>query len=241
VLRRKGRKGPIIVGVSQTGKWADAWQPGIAAIRGHWRPILAIQILAILIAVAYHERADVRDAAHGLEQLKRSSGILFAFVAGAMAGGLVPEFAKLVTGHLRKFDRIWLGNTVFNGLVYGFVGVQVDLFYQLQARMFGNGIDLGTLVVKTLVDMGIFAPLLSIPSAVLLYEGRKLKWHGVVKACFRPAAYRELILPKLVVCWAFWIPVLFGVYAMPGDLQLCLALLAEAAWSILFVFIATEG
>ncbi len=210
------------------------------ALRRHWRPIVAIQVLALVIAIAYHQRVDVRNAAHGLELVKRAGGIVFAFVAGAFAGAVIPEFAKLVTGHLRQFDRKWVGDTLFNGFVYGLVGVEVDVFYHVQSRLFGDGSDVATLAIKTFVDMAIFSTILSIPSAVLLYEGRKLGVRGLIKTWLRKGGYRELILPKLVMCWVFWIPVLFCVYAMPSDLQLCLALLAEAAWSILFVFVATE-
>ncbi|MBW7929038.1 MAG: hypothetical protein H3C58_13330, partial [Fimbriimonadaceae bacterium] len=49
------------------------------------------------------------------------------------------------------------------------------------------------------------------------------------------------IVPALIPCWAFWIPILICVYSLPANLQFVFALLAEAAWSILFVFIATNG
>ncbi|MER3496581.1 MAG: hypothetical protein C4320_07275, partial [Armatimonadota bacterium] len=42
----------------------------------------------------------------------------------------------------------------------------------------------------------------------------------------------------LIPCWAFWIPSLAAVYAMPTDLQFPLFLLVQAAWAILLVALA---
>jgi len=164
----------------------------------------------------------------------------FAFAAGFIAGGVVPEIAKAATRRLRKIDRKWLNQTLFNGLVYGIVAVQVDLFYQLQNFLFGGGRNVATLIIETAVDMFIFAPLLSIPTAVAMFEWRSRRWAGVGRL-FRWEGYVAKVVPALIPAWAFWIPMLFCVYAMPPDLQFCLAILAEAAWSILFVFIATEA
>lgn len=215
--------------------------PGISAIREHWQPFLLIQLGAAALVFAYHFVLKLQQAVHIIGELKVAGGIPFAFAAGALAGGFIPEVAKLITGRLRKFSRSWLAQTSFNAFAYGIVGVQVEQFYRLQSWLFGDGNDVLTLTIKTIVDMGLFSTLISIPTAVVLYEWRKLDFDG--KRLLRSISsnfYRTKVAPALLMCWAFWIPILFCVYSLPADLQFPFSILAEAAWSILFVFIATQ-
>lgn len=219
---------------------ATACRPGLAAVHINWGPFLAIQIASAALVFAYFTYTPFHDAMRQLANAKVRGGLPFSLVAGCLAGGLVPELAKAVTRKLWRIDRNWAKQTLFNGFVYGIVAVQVDLFYQLQNYLFGPGRDPATLFIKTAVDMLIFAPLISIPTAVALFEWRSNRWSGVARL-WRLDGYVQKVVPALVPAWAFWIPMLFCVYSMPPDLQFCLAVLAEAAWSILFVFIATKG
>lgn len=213
----------------------DAILPGIRAVRSHWRPILVIQIVALIIVLAYYRSDSLQQQFSVLSSLRNQYGPCFAFCAGFLAGSAIPELARLVSRH--KLTP-WRG-ALFNGFVYGSLSIFINAFYQLQARWFGDGIDAGTLALKTLVDMGLASPLVFIPYAVFLFEWRKSGWSGA-KRMLKPRGYRDLVLPALIPCWFFWIPVLLCVYAMPTDLQFSLSTLAEAAWCIVFVFIAME-
>lgn len=227
---------------------AKAWTlrsavaPGLAAVRRNLAPFLLIQLGAFAFVVFYYRSAALQAGADVVMAWKLAGGIPFAFAAGALAGGVIPEVSKALTGRLRKLDRKWALDSLYNGFVYGIVGVQVDLFYRFQTWAFGDGKDVGTLLLKTAVDMLLFATLISIPTALCLYEWRRLgfKLRALVRQ-FSWAFYRDKVVPGIIPCWAFWIPILLCVYSMPADLQFCFSILAEAAWSILFVFIATEG
>lgn len=220
--------------------WRDASALGVAAVKHGWAPMLLIQILAGALVGAYYWSPSLRDALTGLERLKEHGGPLFDLLAGAIAGGLIPQIAKLVTGKAR-FSRAFFGDTLFNAFVYAIVALQVDYFYQLQGALFGNGIDIATLIKKNVVDMFLFAPLISIPTAVLLFEWRKARVSGrPLSERLGPLFVRSKIMPAMIPCWAFWIPMLFCVYSMPRNLQFPLAQLAEASWAVLFIFIATD-
>lgn len=217
-----------------------ASRPGLIAVKRNWTPIVAIQLVALGLVFLYFTNPGFHAAMRSLAQFKTDSGILFVFLTGCIAGGVLPEAAKLIAGKLRKFDRAWMGQMLFNSLVYGIVGVEIDLFYRFQAFLFGTGTDALTLAIKTAFDMFVFAPLVAIPTAVGMFEWRARKWAGV-RRLLTVEGYIEKVLPAQIPAWAFFIPILFCVYSMPSDLQFCLAMLAEAAWSILFVFIATQG
>ncbi len=204
--------------------------------------MIAIQIAAVVLVVTYYRSPDVQAVATQIAVWKVAGGVVFSFLGGAVAGGVIPELAKLVMRRIKRLDRSWLLSALYNAFVYGIVGVQVDLFYRVQAQIFGSGTDPQTLIVKTLVDMGLFSPLLCIPTATLLYawKRRSFRFHGWRRA-FTRKFYATQIWPTLLPCWAFWIPVLLCVYAMPMNLQFCFAILAEAAWSMVFVFMVSKN
>jgi hypothetical protein len=216
-----------------------ASEPGIIAARKNWPPFLALQICAALIVVAYYSVDPFHDAMRGLAQAKTNGGLAFVWVAGMLAGSIVPECAKMISGRVPKFGGAWLQQMAFNAFVYGIVAVQVDLFYQLQTLVFGSGRDPLTLAVKTAVDMSLFSTLISIPTAFALFDWRSGGW-SKARRLFTVEGYIDRIVPALIPCWVFWIPILLSVYSLPADLQFCLSQIAEAAWSILFIFIATD-
>lgn len=228
--------------MSQAWSWRAASAPGLAAVRSHWAPFLAIQVAAAALVVVYAQTPAVREWCVSIERVKVAGGVPFAFLAGAVAGGIIPEIAKAVTGRMGRPTREWLSASSFNAFVYALVGVQVDLFYRFQTWCFGSGTDAKTLIVKTAVDMAIFTPVLSIPLAVMLFEWKRVGFDlRRMGPAFTGRFYLSSIVPALIPCWAFWIPILICVYSLPTNLQFVFALLAEAAWSILFVFIATNG
>ena len=202
---------------------------------------MLIQVGAVALVVSYYRFPGLQEAARSASELKLRYGVWFAFLLGTLAGGVVPELAKLLTGGLRRFDRTWVVETTYNAFVYGLVGAQVDLLYRFQAFLFGPQHDVRTLIVKTAVDMGLFAPIISIPTATLMYAWRRegFRVRPIFRYGFRSFFFHQ-IMPGLIPCWFFWTPVLFCTYAMPSDLQLCFSMLAEAAWSIVFIFIAKE-
>lgn len=211
-------------------------------MRSQAAPLAVIQLAAVALVVGYYRSGDLQTLAARLAEVKVAGGLLFSFVAGGVAGGVIPELAKLALRRISRFDRDWAAGAAYNALVYGIVGVQVDLWYQLLGRVFGTGTGAGTLLVKTAVDMSLFTTVVSIPTAVALYAWRRRGfriegWRGAFTRRF----YAAEVWPTLIPCWAFWIPVLLCVYAMPADLQFCFAVLAEAAWSMVFVFMVSRN
>lgn len=224
------------------GNWtlSDAIKPGIRAVSTHWKPFLLIQVVALLCVVAYYQSEGFSRIAGVLQDWKVAGGLAFAFAAGAIAGGFVPELARMATNSVEGQGWERWHKVLWTSLVFGLVGVFVDLFYKGQALIFGNGIDPLTLSYKTAFDMFIFAPLFCIPFEVASLQWPQKGYQPIefVKG-FSWATFRDSVLPVLIPCWAFWIPVLLCVYAMPQNLQFVFAILAEAAWSIIVVCVAT--
>lgn len=203
---------------------------------------MLIQAAAIALVVLYFNSESVRTWSEWIAATKVKSGLLGAFIAGGIAGGFIPELAKLATGRVKKFDQKHTIGVLWAAFVYGLVGITVDLLYKAQAVWFGTGNDVGTLAIKVFVDMTAFTMLVSFPLAASLFawwrEG--FKW-SFWKGAFTWNFYKTEIASKLPIGWAFWIPILTCTYALPLNLQFPFAILAEAAWSVLFVFMMTDN
>lgn len=222
-------------------RWSlrQALAPGVASVRENYRQVLLMQAAAAAIVFWYYRSPSLQIGAEQIARAKQLGGLPMAFAAGAVAGGLLPELAKLLTGKLRRFDRAWLGDTAFNGFLYGWIGVFVDLLYAALARLFGADNDPITILKKLAVDMGLFTTLVSIPFGVYLFALRAAGWNPARMARgLGRHSYRDKVLPAMIPSWAFWIPMLCAVYALPTALQFPFAIVAEASWSLLFVFIA---
>ena len=68
---------------------------GAAALRRFWRPFLLIQTGAALLAIAYRVSVPFREACAAAAAWKRAGGLPLSAAISALAGGLLPEIAKL--------------------------------------------------------------------------------------------------------------------------------------------------
>src|SRR3954454_21981392 len=213
---------------------------GAAALRRFWRPFLLIQTSAALLAIAYRVSVPFREACALAAAWKSTGGLPVAAATSALAGGLLPELAKLVADRGRSALRGRGSEVLSNIAFFGLDGIVIDLLYRGEARFFGSAGQLGTVVEKVAFDQFVFSPLWSIFIVVLfLWRQRGYSW-----AATRPALgrgfYQSRVLPLIVPNWLFWIPMVSIIYALPVALQFLLFVPALGAWSLIMVFIA-EG
>ena len=213
---------------------------GAAALRRFWRPFLLIQGSAALLAIAYRLSIPFREACAVAAAWKSAGGLPLAAATSALAGGLLPEIAKLVADRGRSALRGRSGEVLFNIAFFAFDGVVIDLLYRGEARLFGSDAQVRTVVEKVAFDQFVFSPLWSI-FIVLLFLWRQ---RGYSLAATLPALgrgfYRSRVVPLIVPNWLFWIPMVSIIYALPVALQFLLFVPALGAWSLIMIFIA-EG
>lgn len=214
---------------------------GLSSLRETWAPFLLIQLAAVALLIAYFQIPSFREWSDAIGEAKRHGGLIVAFLAGAVAGGFIPEVAKLLSGKLRRLDRKWLIAMLYIAGVYGIIGISVDLLYTGQAELFGHDNRLWTVVKKVLVDMLVFSPFFSIPLATALFTFQRFGYRlGRLRTELRDRFYIRRVMPGLILCWAFWVPILALAYSLPTGVQFPFAMLAESAWSVVFVFQAVH-
>lgn len=215
--------------------------PGIAALVRFHKPFLLIQAAALALVVSYFVSPTVRDICASISAFQTRGGVLFAVIASAIAGAILPELAKLVTGIRGKPLGQRLHDTAFNALFFGFSGFVVFYFYALQAVMFGDDARLITIAKKVAVDQFIFSIVWAVPYSLFMYSWKNANYN--LARTFAELSPRKLIVrvpSMLLPIWAFWIPMVSMIYALPAELQFALFSLALAAWSLLVVFIAGQ-
>jgi hypothetical protein len=216
---------------------------GLAALRRFWRPFVLIQSVAVALGLAYRFSDAVRAVCVVLARWKTAGGLPFAALTSAIAGGVLPELAKwLVARQASPSDARAqrLRDMLFNASFFAVNGVLVDGLYRTAARLFGNDARLATVVRKIAFDQFVFTPIVMVlATALFLHRQRGWSW-----ARTRPALGRGFlaarVMPLLVPCWCFWIPIVAVVYALPGPLQFLMFAFALAAWSLIMVFIASD-
>jgi hypothetical protein len=200
--------------------------------------MVLVWALAVGLVVGYYRWPPLAEGARGLRALHASWGLGFAAIVGFIAGGVLPELARVVTGVAGRAHEKPGVEAVFRGLVWGALAVIVDAFYSFQAVVYGHDIGLATLAKKTATDMFVFAPTLFVPFTVAPFVSRREGFSArAFFSVWTPKGWSKEVFATYVPNTVFWLPVLLAVYAMPTDLQYPVAALATACWSMIFTFI----
>jgi hypothetical protein len=213
-------------------------EAGAAALRRFWRPFVLIQGTAALVALAYWASPTFRQACALAAAWKADGGLPIAAALTAVAGGILPEAAKLLADRGRSSLRGRGSEILFNTAFFALDGVVIDLLYRGEAVLFGREGLVRTVAEKVAFDQFVFSPLWSV-AIVILFAWRQRGYSlAATRAVLAGGIYRTRVLPLLIPNWLFWIPMVSIVYALPVPLQFLLFVPALAAWSLIMVFIA---
>jgi hypothetical protein len=221
--------------------WREVLRPGLAAIGRFWKPFVLIQSAALALVLGYFFSETVREWCGTVSAVQSRGGVLFAALASAFAGAILPELAKIVTRLHDKPVLQRLHDVAFNALFFAISGLVVYYFYALQAVIFGDDAKVSTIVAKVAVDQIVFAVLWAVPYSLFMYTWKAAGYD--LRETFADLTPRRLLVrvpSMLLPIWAFWIPMVTMIYALPADLQFALFSLSLAAWSLLVVFIAGQ-
>jgi len=215
--------------------------PGLLALRRVWPALLLIQFCGLGMVVAYFTLPPVERACAVLVDLKVRYGYAFSSIANMLAAGLLPEIFKAIALGERTVDRRRLNNIAFNLVFFALTGMVADSFYRLMGYVFGNDGTVLTSMKKMLVDQLVFTPIIGIPQGALAFTWRRNRYS------FKKTAqevggrwYLFRVVPLLLPCWCYWVPMCMFAYSLPADLQFSFFALATAAWALILVSVASR-
>jgi hypothetical protein len=209
-------------------------------MRFNLRPGLVLQAFALAIVVGYFWSTPFRDALNVIGALKVRYGYAYSAVATSIFGGLVPYCVLALAGRIPRQRRF--AELAFYLLLWFWKGIEVDALYRAQAVWFGEGSNVGTIAVKTLVDQFGYAPLWAAPSQVLLFTWKDAGFSlSATRAAFQRQSFAQRTLVVIFSTWVVWIPAVAIVYSLPSALQVPLFNLVLCFWCLLMSFISRES
>ena len=212
----------------------EAFRKGYQAGRQSLPAMLAIEAVMALVVGSYYLCPPVAAALSRLADWQHAGGVLAAACASAFAGGILSEISAVYFLDGGRWTRAHLDNAAFKAALFFVTGAIVYEFYYYQSVWFGNGAAWSIILPKIIVDQCGYTPFFSVPFQTVV-----IRWHHVGYSFRRlgPELNRDLVtgkmLPVLVTNWMFWVPGVTFIYSMPQNLQMPLAILANAIWSIL--------
>ncbi len=238
--RRIRHGGPVTQAPDPTESIREApWKVGIRAARANFLPGLVIQCAMVALLVAYHRHPPTTELLNRLAELRQSTGYAYSVVSAMIAGALIPEILRVAFFQKGRLERRNFDNLLFTLPFWGIMAVSVDLFYQLQARIFGTDPDFITVASKVLLDQLGYTALFATPVTCILYDWRQRGYRmQTLTLLFTRGYYRNVVFPVLITNWAVWVPLITVIYCLPLTLQVPLFGLALSLWVLLYTWIS---
>ncbi len=209
-----------------------------AAWQNRW-PGAALWLFGVAIVAGFFWYDPIRNGFEKLGEYKTKFGLLFSIVSTAIFGGLLPVMLRLLAGRKtpKPFTSMLLGNVIF----WALKGAEIDLFYRLQAWLFGDDNNMQTIACKVFVDMVLYAPLFGLLNCVLFYVWQDNHYSvSKTRAALGPNWYVRKVFPALISNWCVWLPSVIIIYALPLALQLPVQNLILCFWVLVLVFFTSD-
>jgi hypothetical protein len=189
---------------------------------------------ASVMVALYYTVPSVADGLNVVSEVKARLGLLFVMPAQAIAAGFLPYlFQKLQRG---DEPRIHLSQLPYLMAFWAFLGALTNAFYDVQAHMFGDNAALKTIALKTIVDMLLYTPLLSMPLIILAYAYKDAAFSSLqMRQNLGLGWYRSRVMPVYCASLLVWTPTLCVLYALPLALQFPMQALVQCFWGLILV------
>jgi len=212
---------------------AAAWRAGLRGARANLKPGLILQAGALALVLAYYWHPPTREVLSRLSAWRVETGFAFSIVSTSIFGGLLPVLLFWSRPLTRARYNLLQGLALV--AFWGYKGIEVDLWYRFMAYCFGEGVDVQTIVIKSLLDQFGYCPFFAVPVTVLAYEWIESRFnHRAVMADLRAGGwYWRRGLTVLVSSTVIWMPAVFIIYALPTPLQLPLQNLVLCFYTLL--------
>lgn len=215
-------------------------KPSIEELKTLWRPFVAIQLVGLAIVVAYFFLPTFARWCDGIGDFKARLGIFFAMITMPISSAIIPEMMKAITGVDQSFTARRFRTIGFHLFIFCIFGMMADGFYRLVAIWPGGSRDFATVVTKVVIDQFVYTPVIGVPYLALWYTFRSNQFSiARTRALLGRRWYVHEVVPLLLPCWAFWIPMCSLMYVLPTSLTYLFSVTANAA--IITILIAVVG
>lgn len=217
---------------------ASPLRASLLAARANLAPGLVLQAFAGALVAAYYLHAPSHAALERLAEFRDEVGPLFAIVSTALFGAVIPlGVLQLRRATRGRYDAAQMAVLI---AFWAYKGLEVSIFYALQARWFGEGTNFATIAPKTFVDQFVYGPLFAVPATWVVYDWVEHRFdrNRIAGQLRRTGWYARHCLPLLVASWGVWMPAVIIIYLLPTALQLPLQNAVLCFFTLLVMFMS---
>lgn len=206
-----------------------------AAVLANMRPGLVLWSGLVLLLVAYLWSPAVQSGLTQWGAFKQAWGYPGSFITYAAFAVLVPEL--LAWAVLRQpVPPTIVRDMAFAAVVFGLIGITVDVLYSVQVALFGSGNDAATIVKKMLFDQFVYSPVSNfLMVAIFLWKDEGFR-SSTLRYFASGDFWSRRYLPVIIAVWCVWGPGVLVIYFMPTALQFPVASLILSFWILIFKF-----
>jgi len=205
----------------------------LSALKQNLLPGLVLQFFALTLVLVYFFVPGSQPVYAWFGELKHQYGFLYAFIATAFFGGLIPFLYLWVSKRIDASHSL-LALFLFYIMFWGLKGVEVDFFYQLQGGWFGYENTFKIIAIKVAIDQFIYSALWAAPMITICYLWVENNFNFRASLAAMDKQFFCEKIPTVVFSnWLVWIPAVSVVYSMPQDLQIPLFNLVLCFWVLL--------
>ncbi len=206
-----------------------------AAVLANLKPGTVLWLGLVLLLAAYVWSPAVQSGLTQWGAFKQAWGYPGSFVTYAAFAVLVPEL--LAWAVLRQpVPPTLVRDMAFAILVFGLIGMSVQVLYAVQVSLFGDGNDAATIVKKMLFDQLVYSPVSNFfMVAVFIWKDEGFT-AASLRRFFTTGFLVQRSLPVIIAVWCVWGPGVLVIYFMPTALQFPVASLILSFWILIFKF-----
>jgi hypothetical protein len=203
-------------------------------------PAVALWSLALLLWLLYTFSPPTQNVLQLLAAFKQNLGFGFSMPAQAFAAGLLPFLLqRLQVGSHRKTRARELP---FLLLFWALQGALTDVFYMLQARIWGSGVTFGTVAVKAACDILGYTPFVVIPLVVTAFALKDCDYSWRRTRAFLGHDWiAQRVLPVYLSALLVWTPTVIILYALPLALQFPFQAIIQCLWGLILMVLTSSN
>jgi hypothetical protein len=220
--------------------WKSVVSSGLAGVKRNALPGIALQLFALALVAAYYFALGARPAFDAVAGWKAHYGFAYSALATGVFGGAIPFLYLLFSGRIPAGKR--RGEFLFYVLFWAYRGVEVDLFYRLQAHVFGDAATFAVVLPKVLVDQLVYSVFVAAPGQVVffLWKDRGFSFQAI-KPDLNLGYLTSSVVTVVFSQWMVWVPAVSIIYCLPSPLQIPLFNLVVCFWVLLLTFVSQRS
>ncbi len=185
-------------------------------------PGLVLQAVALVLVAGYYYSPQVHELLGLLAAARERAGASFAIVSTGLCGGVFPFLYLRFSGREAPGSGYsWAQGTALTAF-WAYKGLEVAIWYSIQAHVVGSGHSPGTIAIKVFLDQLVYCPAFAVPITAAVYQWVDSRFDGAALVADLRAGrwYRRKVLAVLISNLGVWLPTVAIIYALPLPLQL---------------------